>query len=151
MTEPTQATTTDAGLLRRLIAMVYDAFLLIALFALVSLPIVIALGKEHSINDNWVILLLYRLALLLTAYLFFGWFWTHGGQTLGMRAWRLQTLKRDGSPMDWTSSGKRFLAVLLSWASLGLGYLWMLIDRDQLTWHDRLSGTRVVQLPKKAS
>jgi len=148
MTEPSQ-TTMNANLPRRLIAMVYDAFLLIALFALVSLPIVLALGRDHPINENWLVLLLYRLVLLLTAYLFFGWFWTHGGQTLGMRAWRLQTLNSDGSPLDWISSGKRFLAVLLSWASLGLGYLWMLIDKDKLTWHDRLSGTRVVLLPKK--
>jgi len=150
MTEPSQ-TTVNASLLRRLIAMVYDAFLLIALFALVSLPIVLALGRDHPINESWLVLLLYRLVLLLTAYLFFGWFWTHGGQTLGMRAWRLQTVKSDGSPMDWISSAKRFLAVLLSWASLGLGYLWMLIDKDKMTWHDRLSATRVVLLPKKTS
>ena len=57
MTEPTQTTATQAGLLRRLIAMVYDAFLLIALFALVSLPIVLALGKDHPINENWLLLL----------------------------------------------------------------------------------------------
>ena len=31
---------------------------------------------------------------------------------------------------------------------LGLGYLWMLFDRDGLTWHDRLSHTRLVLVEK---
>jgi uncharacterized RDD family membrane protein YckC len=32
---------------------------------------------------------------------------------------------------------------------LGLGFLWVLYDRDKLAWHDRLSGTRLVRLPKE--
>lgn len=31
---------------------------------------------------------------------------------------------------------------------LGLGFLWILHDRDKLAWHDRLSETRLVLLPK---
>ena len=40
------------------------------------------------------------------------------------------------------------LAGLLSVLSCGLGLLWLWIDRDELTWHDRLAGTQVVVLPK---
>jgi uncharacterized RDD family membrane protein YckC len=139
-----------AGLVPRLMAMVYDSLLLIALFAAVSLPVVLWMG-ERSINENLAVLLLYRLLLLLTAFLFFGWFWTHGGQTLGMRAWRLRTVKYDHSPMDWASAGRRFAASLVSFASAGLGYLWILVDPERLAWHDRLSATRVERLPKKSS
>lgn len=148
---PTALAGTSAGLFRRFMAMVYDSLLLIALFAIVSLPMVLQFDGEQAITSNPFMLALYRLVLLLTAFLFFGWFWTHGGQTLGMRAWRLQAVNQDGTSMDWIISGKRFLAALLSLACLGLGYLWILFDRDKLAWHDRLSRTRIILLPKKSS
>lgn len=131
-------------------AMIYDSFLLIALFALVSVPIVMQVG-EQAINHNLLIRGLYRLVLLLSAFLFFGWFWTHGGQTLGMRAWRLQTIQDNGTSMTWGSAAKRFLAALVSWGCVGLGFLWVLVDREKLAWHDRWTGTRVIVLPKKSS
>jgi len=138
-----------AGLARRLAAMVYDSFLLIALFFVVSVPIVMQVGEQTLTHDP-LIRLLYRLVLLLAAFLFFGWFWTHGGQTLGMRAWRLRTVKLDGSPMDWPASVVRFATSLLSLACFGLGFLWIVIDPEHLAWHDRLSRTRVLLEPGKS-
>ena len=44
------------------------------------------------------------------------------------------------------------LRLLLAWPSFflfGAGYLWVLVDRDHTAVHDRLSGTRVVLLPKE--
>ena len=38
---------------------------------------------------------------------------------------------------------------MLSAACVGLGYLWCLFDRDKRYWHDILSGTRLVLLPKR--
>ena len=137
-----------AGLGRRLIAMIYDSFLLIALFFVISIPIVLQVGEQTLTHDP-LVRLLYRLVLLLTAFLFFGWFWTHGGQTLGMRAWRLRTMKVNGSPMDWPTSALRFIASVISLACFGLGFLWIVIDPQRLTWHDRLSRSRVIVEPKK--
>lgn len=137
-----------AGLIRRLMAMVYDSFLVIALFFVISIPFVVQFGEQTLTHDP-LVRLLYRLVLLLAAFLFFGWFWTHGGQTLGMRAWRLRTTKMDGSPMDWPASAVRFTASLLSFACFGLGFVWIVIDPEHLAWHDRLSRTRVVVEPKK--
>ena len=42
----------------------------------------------------------------------------------------------------------RLLAALLSWGLLGLGFLWVLVDRNRLAWHDHLSGTRLVMTGK---
>ena len=139
-----------AGFARRLVAMVYDSFLLTALFFIVSIPFVLQVGEQTLTHDP-LIRLLYRLVLLLAAFLFFGWFWTHGGQTLGMRAWRLKTIKMNGLPMDWPASAVRFTSSLLSLACFGLGFLWILIDREGLAWHDRLSQTRVVVEPGKVA
>jgi len=43
---------------------------------------------------------------------------------------------------------RRLAWAVVSWLPLGLGYLWILVDPQRRAWHDRLSGTRVVVLPK---
>jgi uncharacterized RDD family membrane protein YckC len=70
----------------------------------------------------------------------------HGGQTLGMRAWKLQLRNLRPGPMSWWQMLLRFLAAVPSGLLFGLGYLWILVDRQHLSWHDRLSETTVVQL-----
>ena len=37
---------------------------------------------------------------------------------------------------------------ILSWLPAGLGYFWQLWDTDKLTWHDRLSQTRVIDISR---
>lgn len=66
-----------------------------------------------------------------------------------MRSWRLRVVRNDGAPLNGSDALKRLLCALLSWLPLGLGYLWILVDRDRLAWHDRLSGTRLVLLAKR--
>ena len=88
-------------------------------------------------------------AITATTVLFFGWFWTRSGQTLGMQAWRLRVQQPDGSAIGWRQALIRMGGAVLSGLCLGAGYWWALFDRDRCTWHDRLSGTRVVLLPKR--
>ena len=56
--------------------------------------------------------------------------------------------QRHDTLRDVVAASLRFVAALLSWAAVGLGFLWQLWDRDRLTWHDRISGTRIVHYPK---
>jgi uncharacterized RDD family membrane protein YckC len=86
--------------------------------------------------------------LLLAAFLFFGWFWTRGGQTLGMRAWRLKVVDEQGRSLTWLLALRRFAAAAFSWTALGAGFWWAIFDREKRAWHDRLSGTHLVVLPK---
>lgn len=86
--------------------------------------------------------------LVVLTWAFFAWFWLHGGQTLGMRAWRLVTRDRHHGPMKVRQTVSRFCAGILSWALLGAGYLAALVAPFQ-TLHDRLSGTETVLLPGK--
>ncbi|MGZ5049848.1 MAG: RDD family protein [Methylobacter sp.] len=85
----------------------------------------------------------FPLYLLLVSFFFYAWFWTHGGQTLGLRAWKIKVLTQDMKPISWRQALIRFIAAILSWGALGLGFLWILIDKDRLSWHDRLSKTAV--------
>lgn len=135
-----------AGLFRRLAAGTYDLVLVIALWVLVTLLIIVARGGQPVPVGN----LLYQGLLLVLGSAFFAGFWYWGGQTLGMRAWRMQVRQLDGSPLTARQSAVRLAALLLALAPAGIGLLWMLVDRDHLPWHDRLAGTRVIVLPKAA-
>lgn len=141
---------TPAGLLRRLGALVYDGLLLAALLMIATAFFLLFTGGEAVLarTHPWLELA-YRAVLLLLIVGFNGVFWTRGGQTLGMAAWRLRVERDDGALLTWPDAVRRLAACVLSWLPLGLGYLWLLVDPGRRTWHDRLSRTRVVLLPKR--
>ena len=136
---------TPAPLWRRLMAALYDALLLFGLLGVLTSVLAIGSAFAAGAPPPRVLLALY----LLAAFLFFGWFWTHGGQTLGMRAWRLQVRRADGAPLHWPAACARYMAAWLAWLPAGLGVLWCAVDAEHKALHDRLSGTEVVLLPKK--
>ncbi len=126
------------GLARRLAASLYDALVLIAVLMLAGAAWV-AITRAAAPPGDW----LFRAYLLTIAALFFAGCWTRG-ETLGMRAWKLRIVAADGRVPGWDRALLRFAAAFLAWIPCGLGVLWVLVDRDRLAWHDRLSGTRLV-------
>ena len=70
-------------------------------------------------------------------------FAVYTGSTPGLRAARLQLASFDGAPVPRRLRRWRVLASFLSAVSLGLGYLWCLLDQDGLCWHDRITRTYV--------
>ena len=136
----------NCGLLRRLGAMLYDALLVLALLFLATIPFIAIRGGEPvDAAEN----LPYQLTLAVIIFAFFVGFWSQSGRTLGMQSWGLQAETDDGQIPTVGQASIRFFAAIVSWLPLGLGFLWQLWDKDQLTWHDRLSGTRLIHYPRK--
>lgn len=138
------------GFMRRAAAILYDllllfGILLLAVFALVF-PYGVIIG-EFPHQELWHRLFL-QLYLLGVVGLYYGYFWVRGGQTLGLRTWRMRLLREDGSLPRPGDALRRLFWAALSIAPLGAGFLWMLFDRDGLTLYDRLSRTRPVLLRK---
>ena len=131
---------------RRLAAILYDSIVLIGLLFFAALPPTLIHGEATT--GTWAVLLM-RIYLLAVAFAFFGGFWTHGGQTIGMRAWRVRVVRADGKTIGWRDALVRFAVAIVSWAAAGAGFWWSLFDREGLTWHDRASGTRLVSLPRE--
>ncbi len=129
---------------RRLAAILYDSLLLIALLFIASALWLIPSGGEAKQGFNPLL----TIFLLLISFGFFAWFWSHGGQTLGMRAWRIRLQNRNPGPVTLWQLMLRFLVAILSWLPFGLGFLWSLFDQEKLSWHDRYSMTELVVLPK---
>lgn len=139
-----------AGLLRRLAAMLYDGLLLIGVLMLATALFLPLTGGEAVVSGrNPVLEWVYRAALLALIVGFFGVFWTLRGQTLGMTSWRLRVEREDGGLLNWGDTLRRLGWALVAALPLGLGFLWILFDPERRAWHDRLSNTRVVVLPKK--
>ena len=100
--------------------------------------------EEEIVDVHYFRLLLHNLAWLLTL-LWFGWLWLHGGQTLGMRAWKIK-LVGDSGQVTLKALVVRFI---IATGSLGLGHLWLLFDKKGGALQDRLSHSRLLFHPTK--
>jgi uncharacterized RDD family membrane protein YckC len=154
-----------ASVKSRLMAMVYETMLMLAVLFVAALPFAALLEQRHALyrRDD----LQYWLFVVLGIY--FCWFWRHGGQTLAMKTWRIRLLTREGSALSLKQAALRYVLAWL-WFLPGLAaarYLhvqgWMLVlfpalnmalwilaiflDPDWQFPHDRLAGTRLAQLP----
>jgi uncharacterized RDD family membrane protein YckC len=134
------------GFFRRLAAIFYDLFLLLAiLFLATAIALPFNNGEAFSSEQY-----LYPLWLLFVSFFFYAWFWTHGGQTLGLRSWKMTLLTASGKPVSWRQAAIRFVSALISWGFIGLGFLWIFLDPQKRAWHDIWSGTRLfVNDPQK--
>ena len=120
--------------------MVYDGVLVVAVWMVATAVLLPFTGGEAvRPAQGW-----YTAYLMALAFAYFGWFWTRGGQTLGMRSWRLRLVGTDRSRVRWGQALVRFLGACVSWLPLGAGFLWALVDPCRRTWHDRLSDTVIV-------
>jgi uncharacterized RDD family membrane protein YckC len=125
--------------------MLYDSLLVAALLFMATVPFIAMRGGEPVESSNN---LLYRIVLAVVVYAFFVGFWSRSGRTLGMQSWGLQLETADGDVPSAATASLRFFAALISLLPLGLGFLWQIWDPEKLTWHDRISKTRLVHYPR---
>ncbi|MGA9852681.1 MAG: RDD family protein [Gammaproteobacteria bacterium] len=166
---------------RRLASGFYDAIIMLAICILATfliMPFTQGRSFESFYAHHAGVKLIYQFGLLALGFAFFGGFWTHGGQTIGMRTWNLRVVRIDGMPLDWYRALVRYLTMLIPWLLILLGceflikahsqlgtsmlhtaaavifllalaaFLWPAFDPHRLAWHDHLSGTRLMLLPK---
>ena len=132
------------GLLRRFGAIIYDLILLSAVLFFASLVVVIPLG----ITTDHVLYPFFIAYIYLVSFIFFGWFWTHGGQTLGLKTWRIKLISENGAAVGWKHALARYIASLVCCLSLGIGFLWCYTNQERLAWNDIFSKTRLQRLFK---
>lgn len=134
---------------RRMAAVLYDTMLIGITTAIIGGIIATSISHLAGIElhpGSPLSNLLFLLDLVI-AFLLFGWFWTHGGQTLGMRAWKIKVVTYDGSPFQWPHAFFRYVGALFSWMALGVGFWIAIFDPNKLTWHDRFSRTHLAKTP----
>lgn len=124
------------GLPRRLGCMLYDLFAVVAILMAVAMLVVALRGGTPVAGGDPA----FRVLLLVAHWLYFAYCWRFGGQTLGMRAWRVH-LTASQTPVTWSTTVRRYAAAWLSLLAAGAGFWSALAHPARLAWHDRLSGS----------
>lgn len=155
------------GFFKRLLVAIYDGFLMIAVLIVTS-AILMALFTAVAPADFFVDPsnfdqtkiatlsnsgraaggLIVSINCIALSFLYYAWFWTHGGQTVGMRAWNLYLVNEDGKFINWKVALIRYLSAIVSWTALGLGFTWLLLNPERRTWHDSWSASQIIYVPK---
>ncbi len=124
--------------------------MLVALLLMTENGLIDNLGHEHF-SDVIRHSLLYQtiLQVWVASWVigFFLWFWRNGGQTIGMRAWRLRLFSTSEQSMGY---GRAFIRLLCSLG--GLGTLLVLVDfKCKQSLQDRIAKTEMLVLSKNAN
>jgi len=128
----------------RLLALVYDLLPIIPLLFIISgLFLWLNGGRTVEANPLMQWLDLFASWGLVGAYFVFSW--RRGGQTIGMRPWRLRVVAADGGQARLRALWLRYLVAT---ATLGLGLLWAFVDRERRGLYDIVAGTAFVRLQK---
>lgn len=145
-----------AGLPRRLAALLYDSFLVAAIWMLVGYLLQLIFGPDTSqLVDGQVLTdplqgnILFVL-MVASSSGFYLWFWTRSGQTLGMLAWHMRVVDLNNQPLSLQRAAVRWLAAWPAFFLLGIGYLWLLLDPNGDAVHDKISASKVIAIPKAA-
>jgi uncharacterized RDD family membrane protein YckC len=146
-----------ASLGRRFAAIGYDTLLCIALLLVTAFAYKLvlmafigearlkALSESGSLDGDPLLSAL----LFIVLFGFFAKFWTHSGQTLGMQVWGIRVQNADGSGISLLQALLRFMVSIASWLCVGLGFVWALFDKQNLSWHDKYSNSQLVRVPKQ--
>jgi uncharacterized RDD family membrane protein YckC len=148
-----------AGLLRRLAALLYDMFLVFAMWMCLGFLIqavlwLLGLSTNELVDGraqtNPLSSIVFLVMMGTSSACFYLWFWRRTGQTLGMIAWRIKALRLDNKLIPAQQGLIRFVAAWPAFWLGGLGYLWLYVDKEHDAVHEKLSGTKTVLLPKDA-
>ena len=137
-----------APLYRRLAAIIYDGLILIALYILAGFILVgilrAATGEfpgafPASVNFS---------LMFIICFFYYTHSWMRGGQTIGMKSWRIKLISEYKPQMRISQCMRRTGVGFFSLLLAGLGYWWALFDKRQRSWHDMASMTRIIYMPK---
>ena len=140
MNSPKIIETSTPGLWRRILCMIYEILLLIAVLFIAGF----IFHLIYHDTDSPYFRPVFQLYLLSVAGIYLIWFWTHGGQTLAMQTWKIRVISSNGESISiWQSIARYFFAVT-SISFFGCGIIWAFFDREGQFLYDRLAGTKVI-------
>jgi uncharacterized RDD family membrane protein YckC len=126
-------------------AFIYDLLILIALSLTLSAAFTAIASDNFYQIEFWRTSFQLLWVCMIAGY--FGYSWKKGGQTIGMKAWRLRVVRCDKRALTSTDVLTRLVAGTLNSFLLNLGWLGYL-GRSRLSLTDKLSTTRIERIEK---
>ncbi|MFL2698105.1 MAG: RDD family protein [Gammaproteobacteria bacterium] len=133
----------NAGFFKRIFSLLYDTFLVLGIILVFSFILV-------YLNDGYEKLgnlgkLIQLIIILVSGPSFYIYFWLKNeGQTTGMQSWKIQLISIDNKPLKLKQLLIRCIASFISAIFFGLGYIAIIFSKDNCSWADKISRTRVV-------
>jgi uncharacterized RDD family membrane protein YckC len=110
-------------------------------FVIFLVTTILEMPDNFSLDKR--VLGIYGVCYLALVAIYFFLFMLSASQTPGMKYRGLIVVTREGQPLDPNRACMRGLGYLISILPLLLGFIWMLIDPEHLTWADKVSGTYI--------
>lgn len=139
---PPSASATPAALGWRLVALAYDCLPMIPLLMLTS-AVFLWINGGRTVEHDPLLAAIEFASMWLLVGAYFVVSWHRGGQTVGMRPWRLKVLGADGRPAPLRALWLRYLVACVTPV---IGLAWTLVDADHRALHDIASGTLMVRM-----
>jgi len=123
---------------------------LIIMIIVIYVPLSFIYGADYWLGDKWVhgfwdLLLAYVLPVIATI-----WFWIRYLGTPGKMATNLEVVDaKTGNKLSLGQAIGRYFAYILAFLPLGLGVIWVGIDKKKQGWHDKLAGSVVIKSNEK--
>jgi uncharacterized RDD family membrane protein YckC len=92
------------------------------------------------VGGRWFLIVF---AIILSP-LYYAFFWSLTGQTIGQRVMGLRVVRLNGRRMGFFRSLLRWIGYQVCIFTLGIGFLWVLVDNRRMGWHDKLARTCVI-------
>lgn len=141
-----------AGFLSRFIALFIDGIAINVLAWIVTWVFTMLIGMTAESSSDAMALIGGTMAILLIVilflfqFLYYGYFWSKDGQSIGKKLMGVKVVSQDGQPLSFLKAGLRgTIGYWISGLVFALGFIWAAIDANGETWHDKIFGTRVVK------
>ena len=84
--------------------------------------------------------------ILILQFLYFGYYWSKSGQSIGMKLTGIKVVRQDGNLMSYVRAALRgTFGYWVSGLVFSLGYIWAAFDSEKEAWHDKIFDTWVVE------
>ncbi|MGD9091510.1 MAG: RDD family protein [Anaerolineales bacterium] len=142
-----------AGFFTRFFALLIDEIAMGVLAFFVSLILGACAGLAAAAQSDFVSVLVGAVALItlgalfIFQFLYFGYFWSKSGQSVGMKLLNIRVVRQTGGEdlSFWRAGFRGTLGYAISGLVFGLGFIWAAFDGNQETWHDKIFDTWVVE------
>ncbi|OUW81106.1 MAG: hypothetical protein CBD82_04510 [Gammaproteobacteria bacterium TMED222] len=134
----------NAGLMRRLLALLYDSILIIGIY--MSYVILVTYLNGSALESQLEILFL-QFSFVFFIFLFYCYFWKfNNGQTLGMQVWKIKLVSSGNEEININKMVLRCaLSMIFSLVFLS-NFIFIIFNKERKTLGDYFSKTKLLKV-----